>query len=133
MNIEVKDEGIKRLMHVDRLPRGTLSGKVVDGAGNPVSALIVGDSIGAPTHAGFTVQCKADGTFVTEKWNDKLRVIALSTEKRLFGTREIEADAEETEIVLAPAASLGFWLWMQVTNRSRDVSCVPTARGRGHD
>ncbi len=104
--IEVKDEDIELDCHVDHLPRGPLAGKVVDSDGEPVSALIVGESIGAPTHAGFKVQCKTDGTFETEKWNDKLRVIAISAEKRLFGTREIDADAEETEIVLAPAATL---------------------------
>ena len=106
MAIEVVNEDLEFDSHVDRLPRGPLSGTVVDGAGDPVSALIIGESIGAPGHAGFTVQCKSDGTFATEKWNDKLRVIAVSAEKRLFGTREIEPDAEETEIVLAPAASL---------------------------
>ncbi len=106
MAIQVENEDLEFDAHVDRLPRGPLAGVVVDGAGNRVSALIVGESIGAFGHAGFTVQCKPDGTFETEKWNDKLRVIAVSAEKRLFGTREIEADATETEIVLAPAASL---------------------------
>ena len=104
--IEVADEDIELDSHVQRLPRGPLAGKVVDGDGAPVSAFIVGESINAGSHAGFKVQCNADGAFETEKWNDKLRVIAVSAEKRLFGTREIDADAEQTEIVLAPAASL---------------------------
>ncbi len=104
--IKVESEDLEFDCHVDRLPRGALSGKVVDGAGNPIRALIVGSSVGNVTHGELKFQTKLDGTFETEKWNDRIRLIAVSSEPRLFGTREIEADAEQTEIVLAPAAAL---------------------------
>jgi hypothetical protein len=104
--IEVDNRALVFDQHVDRLPRGPFTGKVVDGAGQPIKALILGESIGARGHAGFSVQGQSDGTFETEKWNDRIRLIAVSTEHKLFGTREIDADTEAIEIVLAPAASL---------------------------
>ena len=106
MPITVKDEDLEIDSHVDRLPRGTLAGKVMDAAGKPLKADIYGESIGAAGHAGLVFKSIEDGSFVTERWNDKMQLLAIDGVNRLATVEQIEADTETLTLKLHPAASI---------------------------
>ncbi len=105
--VEIDDQDMVFNCHVERLPRGPLSGKVTDEMGRPASnALIVGESINAQSHAGFRLRCDPFGVFETEKWNDRLRLIIICDEHKLFGIFELPPEAETIDLSLKPAATL---------------------------
>ncbi len=107
ISVDVDNEDLLFNCHVDRLPRGPLSGKVTDEMGRPASnAFIVGESINAASHAGFRLQCDPDGEFETEKWNDRLRLVIVCDERKLFGICELPPDAETIALSVQPAATL---------------------------
>ncbi|MDX1926362.1 MAG: carboxypeptidase regulatory-like domain-containing protein [Pirellulaceae bacterium] len=106
LSITVKDKDLEFDAHIDRLPRGTLSGKVTDSAGKPLKAEIYGESIGAAGHAGLVFKSTEDGTFVTERWNDKMQLLAIDVVNRLAIVVNIEAETETLALELEPAASI---------------------------
>ena len=106
MSITVKGEDLEFDAHVDRLPRGTLSGKVTDSAGKPLKAEIYGESIGAAGHAGLVFKSTEDGTFATERWNDRMQLLAIDVLNRLATVARIDAETETLTLELQPAASI---------------------------
>lgn len=106
MPITVAGEDLVFDSHVERLARGLFTGKVVDQAGKPLKAEIHGESINAPGHAGLVFKSTESGDFVTERWNDQMRLFAFDPISRLAAVEQIEADTESITLKLAPAASL---------------------------
>ncbi len=108
INLTVTDElKIMNDQHIDRLPRGTLSGMVVDRAGQPVGdAEVFGESIAAVGHAGFKTVTDANGEFRSERWNDDQIVVATQTEFSLAGMQPVGAADQTMRIVVSPAASV---------------------------
>ena len=106
MPINVSKEDLVFNSHVVRLPRGLFTGKVTDQDGKPLKAEIRGESIGAAGHAGLVFKSTESGEFVTERWNDQMRLLAIDTVGRLAAFEQIEAETESLTFILVPAASL---------------------------
>jgi hypothetical protein len=108
-NLTIKDEQtLERNFHVDRLPRGLLKGEVLAHAvdGKPVAgALIRGESVAAPGHAGFEVVAEEKGRFETERWRDKMHVYARSPDGKLATIVTIGEDDEEVKMLLGSAGT----------------------------
>ncbi len=93
--------------HIDRLPRGMLSGVVQSNQGQPLAdAEIRGESTASPGHAGFTTRSGADGAFKSERWNDKMIVYASDSQQKLAGFKLIEQTDNRISIECEPAGSL---------------------------
>lgn len=93
--------------HIDRLPRGELSGVVQNNEGHALSnAEILGESIASPGHAGFKTRTNDDGMFSCERWNDKMMVYAFDAQQKQAGFKLIEESDKHVSISCEPAGSL---------------------------
>ncbi len=100
---------IAKDFHIDRLPRGPLSGTVRHRAfnGKPIAdALVTGESINNSGHAGFEAVSDNQGRFQTERWRDRMHLYARNPEGNLATMMSIGEDEEEVAILLLEAAKL---------------------------
>lgn len=93
--------------HIDRLPRGMLSGFVQSNLGQPLAdAEIRGESTASPGHAGFTTHSGVNGEFSCERWNDKMIVYASDVQQKQAGFKLIEETDNRLSIECELAGSL---------------------------
>ncbi len=103
----INEDEIVHNGHIDRLPRGLISGLVQDDQGQPLaSAELRGESIAAPGHAGFKTRTQADGTFSSERWHDRMLLYAFDPVRKQAGYKVITPDDTQATIKCAPAGSL---------------------------
>ena len=87
--------------NLDRLPRGTLTGLVVDADGNPqANVSVMGESVNAPGHAGLKTTTGEDGRFKTERWNDDMSLLAVDEQRGRFGYVRISADDRDVKLTV---------------------------------
>jgi beta-lactamase regulating signal transducer with metallopeptidase domain len=102
-------ETLERDFHLDRLPRGRLTGEVVARAvdGKPVAGAIVkGESIGALGHAGLEAVADGRGRFEVERWRDKMWLYARNPAGTLATVVTVGADDDTVKLVLTEAGQL---------------------------
>ncbi|MGB7343740.1 MAG: hypothetical protein WBD20_05985 [Pirellulaceae bacterium] len=127
MNVTVEDESELTFdKNLARLPRGTLTGLVVDAVGKPqAGAIVLGESIGEPGHAGLaTTKTGEDGRFKTERWNDKMILFAINEQEGLVGHAVISADDRAVKLTVHPGAT--------VSGQVLDSNSSPLANMRVH-
>lgn len=108
--------------HIDRLPRGRLTGTVVDERGNPASGVeVYGESIEASGHAGFSTKTDEAGKLATERWRDKMFVQAIDSKRDLVGSQVIDPDDETVHIKMEAAGRVS---GTTVDAEGKPVSCM---------
>ena len=94
--------------HAPRKARDVLQGivrRANDGA-SVSQALIIGESIKAPGHAGFHSATDDAGRFQTERWLDRMFVLARDVQENQAGCVIINEDDVSCEVPVAPAATI---------------------------
>ncbi len=117
--VDVDKEGaIERSFHLDRLPRGPLSGVVRTADGKPVSGAIVhGQSRTEVTHGPVEARTDAQGRFKAERWRDAMDLYVRHDQRSLAGLVKLGEDDDEVLVTVAPAA--------RITGRMMDADDKP--------
>lgn len=110
--------------HAVRKDRDVLQGAArrADDDRPAAGALILGETIGASSHAGFQTRTDSEGNFNTERWLDRMVVLGRDVNGNLAGSAILTEDDQRCDLKLSPAAT--------IVGRVVDESGKPLANAR---